>query len=54
MKAITSNIKKAFVDLRFDPSLVSQLKKAKLDKELLYNHLAQGRITLEEYLQAIN
>ena len=52
MKAITTNIKKAIFNLSYDRELVSQLRRAKLDKALLENHLAQGKITLEEYLHA--
>lgn len=53
MKLITKNFKTALQGLLFDQELVTNIKKAKLDKEHLYNHLISGKITLEEYVQAV-
>ncbi|WP_170971001.1 hypothetical protein [Ilyomonas limi] len=39
-------------DLIFDREIVSKLRQAKMTKEMLYNHLSNGRITLQEYLIA--
>ncbi len=37
-------------DLFFDKEVVSKIKETKIDKNILYNHLSNGRITLQEYL----
>jgi hypothetical protein len=37
-------------ELFFDRQVVNKIKEAKLDKNILYNHLSNGRITLQEYL----
>ncbi len=37
-------------ELFFDKQIVSKINQAKLDKNVLYNHLSNGRITLQEYL----
>jgi len=38
--------------LIFDREVVSKMRQAKMTKEMLYNHLSNGRITLQEYLVA--
>ena len=44
---------KSFIkDLIFDIELVDSLKKAKLDNNILYQQLINGKITLREYLAA--
>ena len=45
MKAIIS-------DLSFDRKLVKAIKKSNVNKDLLYNQLISGKITLQEYLHA--
>ena len=37
-------------ELVFDKDIVNKIKETKLDKNILYNHLSNGRITLQEYL----
>lgn len=39
-------------NLIFDREVVSKLRQAKMTKEMLYNHLINGRITMQEYLAA--
>jgi len=39
-------------DLVFDREVVSKLRQTKMTKEMLYNHLINGRITMQEYLAA--
>ena len=39
-------------DLVFDREVVSKMRQAKMTKEMLYNHLINGRITMQEYLVA--
>ncbi len=39
-------------DLFFDRKVVGKLREQKLNKDILYNHLCNGRITLQEYLLA--
>jgi len=39
-------------DLIYDKEVVSRMKEAKMTKEMLYNHLINGRITMQEYLAA--
>jgi hypothetical protein len=39
-------------DLVFDREVVSKIRQAKMTKEMLYNHLINGRITMQEYLVA--
>jgi hypothetical protein len=42
---------KSFIkDLFFDQELVNNIKKVKADKNILYQQLISGRITLKEYL----
>lgn len=53
MKTITKRFIKAIGHLSYDHKLVYCLKMSRVNKELLYNYLIQGRITLEEYVQAI-
>ena len=36
----------------FDREIVSKLRQSKMTKEMLYNHLSNGRITMQEYLAA--
>jgi len=43
---MTSIIKNLF----FDEELVNNIKKIKADKNILYQQLISGRITLQEYL----
>ena len=38
--------------LFFDKELVQRIKEVKTNKNLLYNHLVSGKITLQEYLAA--
>ncbi len=38
--------------LFFDKEIVSKIKATKLNKEVLYNHLFNGKITMQEYLAA--
>lgn len=45
-------MKSIFKDLFFDKEIVRKIKEVKLDKHILYNHLFNGRITLQEYLSA--
>ena len=45
-------MKTLFKDLIFDKEIVGKLKEVKLDKNVLYNHLCNNRITLQEYLSA--
>lgn len=37
-------------ELVFDKTIVNNVKEIQLDKNMLYNHLSNGRITLQEYL----
>ncbi len=39
-------------NLIFDREVVSKIRQAKMTKEMLYNHLSNGRITMQEYLVA--
>lgn len=39
-------------ELFYDVKVVEEIEKAKLDKNILYNHLCNGKITLQEYLSA--
>ncbi len=39
-------------DLFFDREMVGKIRESKLNKNILYNHLCNGRITLQEYLSA--
>jgi len=39
-------------NLIFDREVVSKMRQAKMTKEMLYNHLINGRITMQEYLVA--
>jgi hypothetical protein len=39
-------------ELFFDREVVSKMRQAKMTKDMLYNHLSNGRITLQEYLVA--
>ena len=41
-----------FKKLIFDKEIVSKIKQSKMTKEMLYNHLSNGRITMQEYLAA--
>ena len=41
---------KLLKDLFFDKDIVGKMKDAKPDRNILYNHLSNGRITLQEYL----
>ncbi len=44
---------KSFIkDLMFDSELVDNLRKAKVDNNILYQQLISGKITLKEYLAA--
>jgi len=43
---------KRMKELIFDREVVSKMRQAKMTKEMLYNHLSNGRITLQEYLVA--
>lgn len=43
---------KPIKELIFDKEVVSKIKEAKMTREMLYNHLSNGRITLQEYLAA--
>jgi hypothetical protein len=40
-------------NLSFDSELVNSLKKEKINKGRLYNYLIAGKITLNEYIQAL-
>jgi hypothetical protein len=53
MKPIIKSFKSVLQGLVYDQELVNEIKKANIDKECLYNHLSSGRITLEEYVQAV-
>lgn len=53
MKLITKSFKNALQGLLYDQELVTNIRKANLNKEYLYNHLISGKITLEEYVQAV-
>ena len=39
-------------ELMYDTEIVTEIQKANLNKNLLYNHLCNGKITLQEYLSA--
>ncbi len=39
-------------ELLFDRHVVGKMKESGLTKDALYNHLCNGRITLQEYLLA--
>ena len=39
--------------LSFDRELVSKIRKSHVDKNMLYNYLISGKITMEEYLYSI-
>ena len=43
---------KSIKNLIFDREVVSKMRQAKMTKEMLYNHLSNGRITMQEYLVA--
>lgn len=43
---------KQIKELIFDKEVVSKIRQAKMTKEMLYNHLSNGRITMQEYLIA--
>ena len=45
-------MKTLFKELFFDKDVVGKIKEAKMSKDILYNHLSNGRITLQEYLSA--
>ncbi len=50
---INYNIMKSIIkDLFFDKELVENIKKTKADKNILYQQLISGKITLHEYLAA--
>ncbi len=42
----------AIKKLIFDKDVVSKIRQSKMTKEMLYNHLSNGRITMQEYLVA--
>ena len=45
---------KSFIkNLLFDKVLVNQIKEVRLPEGMLYNQLISGKITMQEYLQAI-
>jgi hypothetical protein len=52
MKTTIRRMKTVIKDLFFDRKLVRTIRKAKVNKDYLYNQLMSGRITLKEYLQA--
>jgi hypothetical protein len=43
-------MKSIIKDLFFDEKLVNHIKEVKIDKNILYQQLISGRITLQEYL----
>lgn len=45
-------MKSLFKSLFFDKEVVVNIKKSNVDKEILYNHLFNGKITMQEYLVA--
>lgn len=45
-------MKSLLKDLFFDKELVDQIKKMKVDTDLLYIQLMNGRITMQEYIAA--
>jgi len=38
-------------EMLFDKEMVNALKQSEMNKELLYNQLISGRITMKEYLE---
>lgn len=46
-------MKSIFKDLFFDKELVDLIKEEKTDKNILYQRLFSGKITLQEYLAAV-
>lgn len=50
MKSLGSKIKEI---LFFDKELVALAKKTKVNKDQLYNHLINGKITMREYISLI-
>ena len=45
-------IMKAIInEMVFDKEMVNMLKQANMNKEMLYNQLISGRITMKEYLE---
>ena len=55
-KAIGTNyktMKSLIKDLFFDKELVDSIRQTKIDKNILYQQLINGRITLKEYLAAL-
>ena len=53
MKPITKPLKNILQGLWYDAELVTEIKKANLNKEQLYNYLSIGKITLAEYVNAV-
>jgi hypothetical protein len=45
-------MKSIIKDLFFDKELVDNIKKVKIDKNILYQQLISGKVTLQEYLAA--
>lgn len=48
-----STMKSFIKNLLFDKALVNQIKELKVPEGMLYNQLISGKITMQEYLQAI-
>ncbi|MEO6000030.1 MAG: hypothetical protein ABIN89_24540 [Chitinophagaceae bacterium] len=46
-------MKSIIKDLFFDKELVDYIKEVKTDKNILYQQLISGRITLQEYLAVL-
>ena len=45
---------KSFIEnLLCDKALVNQIKEVKMPEGMLYNQLISGKITMQEYLQAV-
>ena len=45
-------MKSLLKELLYDKDVVVEIEKAKLNKNVLYNYLCNGKITLQEYLSA--
>ena len=41
-------------DLFFDKTMVAEIKKSNVNPDFLYSQLFSGKITLQEYLSALN
>jgi hypothetical protein len=46
-------MKSILKDLFFDKELVSQIRESKVNADLLYIQLMNGRITMQEYVAAL-